>query len=171
MLTRSAFSSGSAAVAEQWNSQDGISRQSQDSHKKRLLSREPDSPSSGELIATAVPSDVAAAADAAAYASPVAAAAAAARAAGHSGLLGSSPGEEQEDLAGASFEQLCNDGSRWTWDNWGVKLYRWTLMCIKQLYLIFMTLTLPTNFLMVRASPCIDLGDVACVCLHKLEQL
>jgi len=140
MLSRTIFSSGSPAVAEHWG-QDGISTP-QDSHKKRLLSREPDSPLSGELISTAVPSDVAAAAD---EVQPVSADGITC----HSGLTGASPGVH-ERLAGATFEQLCNDGSQWSWANWVTKLYRWTLLVIKEVYLILMTLSLPTNFLMVR---------------------
>lgn len=48
-----------------------------------------------------------------------------------------------------SFAELCNTGSAWSWTNWLVKLYRYTLLVIKQVYLLFMTLTLPTNQLMV----------------------
>jgi hypothetical protein len=47
------------------------------------------------------------------------------------------------------FDQLCNSGSAWTWSNFWVKLYRYTLLLTKQVYLIFMTLSLRTNHLMV----------------------
>ena len=147
MLMRNVFSSGSAAVAEQW-SHDDISSNTQDSHKKRLLGTQPDSPASGELISTAVPADIAAAADAGP--SPTAAAAAA-QPARHTGLVGASAAAG-EDLSDASFEQLCNDGSQWSWSNWQVKLYRWTPLWVKQIYLFVMTLTLPTNFLMVSVT-------------------
>lgn len=52
-------------------------------------------------------------------------------------------------LQDAGFDQLCNDGAAWTWSNFVVKLYRNTLGLLKQLYLIFMTLSLRTNHLMV----------------------
>lgn len=60
--------------------------------------------------------------------------------------------QEQPEPAAASpraFDQLCNGGWALRWDNWKVKLYRWTILCIKQVYLIFMTLSLPTNYLML----------------------
>jgi hypothetical protein len=52
----------------------------------------------------------------------------------------------------AEFDQLCNSGSAWTWSNFWVKLYRYTLLLTKQFYLIFMTLSLRTNHLMVSSS-------------------
>ncbi|WIA41967.1 hypothetical protein OEZ86_009270 [Tetradesmus obliquus] len=52
-------------------------------------------------------------------------------------------------LQDAGFDQLCNDGAAWTWSNFVVKLYRNTLGLLKQLYLIFMTLSLRTNHLML----------------------
>jgi hypothetical protein len=111
----------------------------QDSIRKRLLS-EPDSPSAAELISTAVPSDMAAAADAAGAAD------------GHFGpRTGLTDSLDYKEFAGASFEELCNDGSRWTAANWGVKLYRWTLLITKQIYLIWLAvMSVPTNHLMVR---------------------
>jgi hypothetical protein len=52
-------------------------------------------------------------------------------------------------LQDATFDQLCNSGSAWTWSNCLVKLYRHTFGLLKQIYLIFMTLSLRTNHLMV----------------------
>lgn len=153
MWARNIFSSSPAAVAaEEW-SHDGLGTKSgQDSLKRHLLSRQPGSPSSpvsGELIATAVPSDVAAAAD-----SPVSQASAAAAAAYglHSGLEGAHPSLDAGELSEASFEELCNDGSAWTWANWTIKLYRWTVLWIKQLYLFFLAFSVPTNHLMVSEA-------------------
>lgn len=48
-----------------------------------------------------------------------------------------------------TFSDFCNDGRAWTWTNLLVKINRWTVSMIKQVYLIFMTLSLPTNHLMV----------------------
>jgi hypothetical protein len=55
-------------------------------------------------------------------------------------------------LQDAEFDQLCNSGYAWTWSNFWVKLYRYTLLRTKQIYLIFMTLSLRTNHLMVSHS-------------------
>jgi hypothetical protein len=54
-------------------------------------------------------------------------------------------------LQDAEFDQLCNSGSAWTRSNFVVKLYRHTLGLLKQIYLIFMTLSLRTNHLMVSS--------------------
>lgn len=143
---------GSAAVTEQWGSSEMLS--SQDNlRNKHHLAQQPDSPSSpisGELISTAVPSDLSSAADhssnSSTSSSPTAAKAAVGATA-HSGLGRAAPAF---DVAGASFEELCNDGSQWTWANWRVKVYRWTLLCIKQIYLIWLAfMSVPTNHLMV----------------------
>jgi hypothetical protein len=152
MLLRNIFNSGSAAVAEQWDSSEMLS--SPDSLKKQYLAQQPDSPSSpvsGELISTAVPSDIASAADHSSSSSSSSSPTAAKAALGPGARSGFAGGVPALDLAGASFGQLCNDGSQWTWANWRVKVYRWTLLCIKQVYLIWLAfMSVPTNHLMVR---------------------
>lgn len=50
-----------------------------------------------------------------------------------------------------AFSKYCNEGWQWSWGNALVKIYRFTLLIIKQVYLLFMTLSLPTNHLMVSA--------------------
>jgi hypothetical protein len=171
MFSRSVVSSVTAAVADTLrlrmkpHSTSVLQESSSCSNAKYLVHCEPDSPTcSTELISTAVlPSDAAAAADA--FLSPTvsqsavqdaAAAAAAGTQQQHSGLCGAHPSLEAE-LAGASFEQLCNDGSDWTWANWRVKLYRWTLLFIKEVYLFWLAASVPTNHLMVSQA----VGDVA----------
>jgi hypothetical protein len=127
------------------------------SDSKFLVHCEPVSPtSSADLISTAVlPSDAAAAADLSPTAKQAAfqnAASTAAAAGGiqqqHSGLAGTQPNLDKE-LAGSSFEQLCNDGAQWSWANWRVKLYRWTLLLLKEIYLFWLAASVPTNHLMV----------------------
>jgi hypothetical protein len=56
------------------------------------------------------------------------------------------------DSAASQFQVLCNDGSTWTWSNCWTKLMRFSVMVLKQIYLLFVTMSLPTNHLMV--SPC-----------------
>lgn len=53
------------------------------------------------------------------------------------------------DSAAAQFQVLCNDGSTWTWSNCWTKLMRFSVMVLKQIYLLFVTMSLPTNHLMV----------------------
>jgi hypothetical protein len=89
---------------------------------------------------------------------------AAAAATNRCGQHAAAPAGADADLP--PFESLCNDGSAWEWGNLRVKIYRWTILCIKQVYLIFMTLSCPTNHLMVRVCVC-DAGSKmpACTCL------
>lgn len=47
------------------------------------------------------------------------------------------------------FDQLCNTGAKLTSKNFLVKLNRYTLVPLKEIYLPFMTWGLPTNFLML----------------------
>jgi hypothetical protein len=61
------------------------------------------------------------------------------------------PSPKSSDAEAAEFEQICNEGWGWTWSNLRVKIYRFTILIIKQIYLIFMTLSLPTNHLMVSS--------------------
>jgi hypothetical protein len=67
-------------------------------------------------------------------------------------LQASSSSSSSSSLQDATFDQLCNSGSAWTWSNCLVKLYRHTFGLLKQIYLIFMTLSLRTNHLMVSTS-------------------
>lgn len=136
MLTRN--------IAEPWGTgtQQPGSLETQGSIKKGLLSRQPDSPLSDAegFISTAIPSHVAAAAAADSHSSEVTP---------HSGLSGSTPVYDAQ-LAKSSFEQLCHDGSAWSWRNWRVKVWRYTLMMTKQIYLVWLAiLSVPTNHLMV----------------------
>lgn len=62
-----------------------------------------------------------------------------------------SPKSTEADEA-AEFDQICHQGWAWSWANLRVKIYRFTILIIKQVYLIFMTLSLPTNHLMVSSS-------------------
>uniref|UniRef100_A0A383WF02 S-adenosyl-L-methionine-dependent methyltransferase n=1 Tax=Tetradesmus obliquus TaxID=3088 RepID=A0A383WF02_TETOB len=59
-----------------------------------------------------------------------------------------SPKSTEADEA-AEFDQICHQGWAWSWANLRVKIYRFTILIIKQVYLIFMTLSLPTNHLML----------------------
>jgi hypothetical protein len=59
------------------------------------------------------------------------------------------PSPKSSEAEAAEFAQLCNEGWAWSWSNLKVKIYRYTILVIKQVYLIFMTLSLPTNHLMV----------------------
>jgi hypothetical protein len=59
------------------------------------------------------------------------------------------PSPKSSEAEAAEFAQLCNEGWAWSWANLKVKIYRYTILVIKQVYLIFMTLSLPTNHLMV----------------------
>lgn len=126
---------------------------------KYLVHCEPSSPThSDEGLITTMPADAAAAADGLVSPKSAAAAVRAAAATGteHSGLEGAHPSLAAE-LAGASFEELCNDGSAWSWANWKVKVYRWTLLWIKQVYLIWLAMSVPTNHIMVsREAACTD---------------
>eukprot|EP00775_Hariotina_reticulata_P003817 gene3817-4075_t len=54
-----------------------------------------------------------------------------------------------EGSAAAQFHVLCNDGSTWTWRNCWTKLMRFTFAVLKQIYLLFVTMSLPTNHLML----------------------
>lgn len=80
------------------------------------------------------------------------------------------PASSSTSWQNAEFGQLCNDGSAWTWSNFLVKLYRHTLGLLKQIYLMFMTLSLRTNHLMVRSSS-LTLLDIRCCCAAKLYML
>jgi hypothetical protein len=52
--------------------------------------------------------------------------------------------------AAVPFDALCNDGRAVTSKNWLCKLWRYTIVPTKELYLPFMFSGLPTNYLMVR---------------------
>jgi hypothetical protein len=67
-------------------------------------------------------------------------------------LLGESQSSTDPDFADTSFDLLCNNGAKWSWANWRVKLYRWTLLWPKAVYLAFLVLSVPTNYLMVSFS-------------------
>eukprot|EP00878_Enallax_costatus_P004256 GHUV01004486.1.p1 GENE.GHUV01004486.1~~GHUV01004486.1.p1 ORF type:complete len:442 (+),score=110.56 GHUV01004486.1:1220-2545(+) len=58
--------------------------------------------------------------------------------------------KSSKDLISSSFSELCNEGRTWSWSNAVVKIYRYTLLLIKQVYLLFMTLSMPTNHLMLN---------------------
>jgi hypothetical protein len=68
---------------------------------------------------------------------------------GHNCALGPTSSGEVEAaaaLAGASFEELCHHGTKWTCSNWCVKLYRYTLHPFQQVYLFWQALRpTPTN--------------------------
>jgi hypothetical protein len=55
-----------------------------------------------------------------------------------------------DDVPDVPFSQLCNGGLAVTRRNWLVKLWRYTIVPTKQLYLPWMFTGLPTNYLMVR---------------------
>lgn len=50
------------------------------------------------------------------------------------------------------FDQLCHTGMAWNHKNFLIKIWRYTLVPIKEVYLPLMTWGLPTNFLMVSSS-------------------
>ncbi|KAF6252543.1 hypothetical protein COO60DRAFT_516990 [Scenedesmus sp. NREL 46B-D3] len=58
------------------------------------------------------------------------------------------PSPMSSEAEAAEFAELCHQGWAWTWANLRVKIYRFTILIIKQVYLIFMTLSMPTNHLM-----------------------
>jgi hypothetical protein len=75
------------------------------------------------------------------------------------------PSPKSSDAEAAEFDQICNEGWAWTWSNLCVKIYRFTILIIKQIYLIFMTLSLPTNHLMVRQA-----GERLALQLHCIQE-
>jgi hypothetical protein len=144
MLTPSVFTNGSAACAARPWGNDGSGLQTEGSlSKQRLLS--PGSSDSGG--SDLIPAGAAAAAD-----TPRGDHQQQQQQQQHSGLHGASPpvAAAATALDALPFEALCNGGWRWTVSNWPVKLYRWLLGWYKQLYLLLVTLSLPTNHLMVR---------------------
>lgn len=63
------------------------------------------------------------------------------------------PGSLVEPLPDMPFSELCNSGSAITSRNFLVKLWRYCIAPLKQLYLPFITNNMPTNYLMVSCSP------------------
>jgi hypothetical protein len=61
------------------------------------------------------------------------------------------------------FEQLCNGGWGWTWSNCLVKLNRYFLVFLKQIFILWGSLSLPTNHLMVCVCVCMCVCVCACV--------
>lgn len=188
MQLRSFFSAGPAVSADPWDS----TQSQEESSLKKLLIPRPGSPtspaSSGELISTAVPADVSAASSevtsssvggsstgsssGSASCSPTRATLEAYQQ--HTGLTGRQPVVE---VADASFEELCHGGffMRWTWSNWLVKLYRLTLLLIKQIYLFWLALpfSMPTNHVMVSVCACASFPLAQgcwCWCLYPVPR-
>jgi hypothetical protein len=54
-----------------------------------------------------------------------------------------------DDVPDAPFEALCHNGAALTPRNWLIKLWRYTIVPTKELYLPWMFSGLPTNYLMV----------------------
>lgn len=79
----------------------------------------------------------------------------------------------------SAFNQLCNEGWAWSRKNLLVKIYRFTLLIIKQVYLLFMTLSMPTNHLMVGLTHWADVcrfsilhySAAGCICLQSCPSL
>eukprot|EP00879_Flechtneria_rotunda_P000635 GHRR01000748.1.p1 GENE.GHRR01000748.1~~GHRR01000748.1.p1 ORF type:complete len:385 (+),score=106.17 GHRR01000748.1:472-1626(+) len=56
---------------------------------------------------------------------------------------------ELDQVPDIPFDELCNSGAQVTSRNWLNKLYRYTLLPTKEIYLPFMTWGMPTNYLML----------------------
>lgn len=70
-------------------------------------------------------------------------------------MLSAGPSTALDDVADYPFSELCHDGRAITSKNWLIKLWRYTIVPTKQLYLPWMFKKMPTNYLMVigREAP------------------
>lgn len=62
-------------------------------------------------------------------------------------------GEDSDlaDVLDVPFSEICHSGLAWNWKNCLIKIWRYTIVPIKEVYLPLMTWGLPTNFLMVSS--------------------
>lgn len=60
-------------------------------------------------------------------------------------------GEDSDlaDVLDVPFSEICHSGLAWNWKNCLIKIWRYTIVPIKEVYLPLMTWGLPTNFLML----------------------
>lgn len=56
---------------------------------------------------------------------------------------------ELERVLDVPFDKICHTGMAWNHKNFLIKIWRYTIVPIKEVYLPLMTWGLPTNFLMV----------------------
>jgi len=131
---------------------------SADTARGTTAARTVDKPIEFSAFQKAIPQDIAESLD---QAKPNSTGALAALASGP--LLMTETISELDNIPDKPFDQICNDGSKFSGKNFLGKLARYVLTPLKEVYLPLMTWGLPTNFLMVRSCCCTAHTSSTCI--------